>query len=87
MPLASDKREVVKLIIIQLLLAPPCVMDCPTTPALRRDDDDKHITSSIRGPVFNMREQLSCVPTPALALASQVKEPERVAQVVLLHVL
>ena len=85
--IASGRTEEVRLIIVQLLLAPSRVMDCLTTPALRRDDDDKHINSSVSGPVLNITEQLSCVPTPALVLASQIKEPgpERVALVVLLH--
>ena len=87
MPLASDKMKGVRLMSIQLLLALSCVVHCPTTPALRRDDDEKHIDSSISGPVFSVHEQLRRVPTPALVLASQVKKPgaERAAQVVLLH--
>ena len=80
MPLASDKRKGVKLIVIQLSLALLCMIKCPTTPALRRGDYDN---SKISRPIFNVH------PTPALVLASQVKEleAERVALVVLLHLL
>ena len=89
MPLASDKRKRVRLVIIQLLPALPRVMDCPTTPALQPDDDNKRFNSSISDPTFNLHEQLSGVPTPRSVLASQVKEPraEGAALVVLLHLL
>ena len=84
MPLGSDERKGVDLKRKQSLLALPCAISCSTTPALRRDDDDKHINSSISGLVFNVHEQLRRLPTPASVLASQVKEPgaERAAQVV-----